>query len=133
MSQATLVIMAAGMGSRFGGGIKQLAPVGPNGEIIMDYSIYDAMEAGFDKVVFVIRKDLEEEFKKVIGNRIEKQVEGLGGNLNQAFNFTINLNKADGSAESNQYAYTKYEANDKVVTTGTIGNGTGNSLLQRGG
>lgn len=64
MSQATLVIMAAGMGSRFGGGIKQLAPVGPNGEIIMDYSIYDAMEAGFDKVVFVIRKDLEEEFKK---------------------------------------------------------------------
>ena len=75
MSQATLVIMAAGMGSRFGGGIKQLAPVGPNGEIIMEYSIYDAMEAGFDKVVFVIRKDLEEEFKKVIGNRIEKQVE----------------------------------------------------------
>ena len=75
MSQATLVIMAAGMGSRFGGGIKQLAPVGPNGEIIMDYSIYDAMEAGFGKVVFVIRKDLEEEFKKVIGNRIEKQVE----------------------------------------------------------
>ena len=64
MSQATLVIMAAGMGSRFGGGIKQLAPVRPNGEIIMDYSIYDAMEAGFDKVVFVIRKDLEEEFKK---------------------------------------------------------------------
>ena len=75
MSQSTLVIMAAGMGSRFGGGIKQLVPVGPNGEIIMDYSIYDAMEAGFDKVVFVIRKDLEEEFKKVIGNRIEKQVE----------------------------------------------------------
>ena len=75
MSQATLVIMAAGIGSRFGKGIKQLAPVGPNGEIIMDYSIYDAMEAGFDKVVFVIRKDLEEEFKKVIGNRIEKQVE----------------------------------------------------------
>ena len=75
MNDPFLVIMAAGMGSRFGGGIKQLAPVGPNGEIIMDYSIYDAMEAGFDKVVFVIRKDLEEEFKKVIGNRIEKQVE----------------------------------------------------------
>lgn len=75
MSKATLVIMAAGMGSRFGGGIKQLAPVGPGGEIIMDYSIYDAMEAGFDKVVFVIRKDLEETFREVIGNRIEKQVE----------------------------------------------------------
>lgn len=75
MSRATLVIMAAGIGSRFGGGIKQLAPVGPNGEIIMDYSIYDAMEAGFDKVVFVIRKDLEKDFREVIGNRIEKQVE----------------------------------------------------------
>lgn len=75
MSKAALVIMAAGIGSRFGGGIKQLAPVGPNGEIIMDYSIYDAIEAGFDKVVFVIRKDLEKDFKEVIGNRIEKQVE----------------------------------------------------------
>ena len=52
MSKATLVVMAAGIGSRIGGGIKQLEPVGPNGEIIMDYSIYDAMEAGFDKVVF---------------------------------------------------------------------------------
>lgn len=75
MSKATLVIMAAGIGSRFGGGVKQLAPVGPNGEIIMDYSIYDAIEAGFDKVVFVIRKDLEKDFKEIIGNRIEKQVE----------------------------------------------------------
>ena len=75
MGKATLVIMAAGIGSRFGGGIKQLEPVGPNGEIIMDYSIYDAMEAGFDKVVFVIRKDLEKDFKEIIGNRIEKIVE----------------------------------------------------------
>lgn len=74
MSKATLVIMAAGIGSRFGGGIKQLEPVGPNGEIIMDYSIYDAIEAGFDKVVFVIRKDLEKDFKEVIGSRIEKIV-----------------------------------------------------------
>ena len=75
MSKATLIIMAAGIGSRFGGGIKQLAPVGPNGEIIMDYSIYDAREAGFDKVVFVIRKSLEKEFKEVIGKRIEKLIE----------------------------------------------------------
>lgn len=75
MKNATLVIMAAGIGSRFGGGIKQLEPVGPNGEIIMDYSIYDAREAGFHKVVFVIRKDLEEDFKEVIGNRIEKEIE----------------------------------------------------------
>lgn len=75
MSKAALVIMAAGIGSRFGGGIKQLAPIGPNGEIIMDYSIYDAIETGFDKIVFVIRKDLEKDFKEVIGNRIEKYVE----------------------------------------------------------
>lgn len=70
----TLVIMAAGIGSRFGGGIKQLEPVGPSGEIIMDYSIYDAVEAGFNKVVFVIRKSLEEDFKRIIGNRIEQKV-----------------------------------------------------------
>lgn len=67
-----LVIMAAGIGSRFGGGIKQLEPVGPCGEIIMDYSIHDAIEAGFNKVVFIIRKDLEKDFQEVIGNRIEK-------------------------------------------------------------
>lgn len=71
MEDTTLVIMAAGMGSRFGG-IKQLEPVGPSGEIIMDYSIYDAIEAGFNKVVFIIRKDLEKDFKEIIGNRIEK-------------------------------------------------------------
>ena len=75
MAKATLVVMAAGIGSRFGGGIKQLEPVGPSGEIIMDYSIYDAVEAGFDKIVFVIRKDLEKDFKEIIGNRIEKVVE----------------------------------------------------------
>lgn len=74
MKDTTLVIMAAGIGSRFGGGIKQLEPVGPGGEIIMDYSIYDALQAGFNKVVFIIRKDLEKDFKEVIGNRIEKIV-----------------------------------------------------------
>ncbi|CUX48607.1 hypothetical protein BN3590_01730 [Clostridium sp. C105KSO15] len=72
MKKTSLVIMAAGIGSRFGGGIKQLEPVGPSGEIIMDYSIYDALNAGFDKVVFIIRKDLEEDFKEIIGKRIEK-------------------------------------------------------------
>jgi len=72
MINITLVIMAAGIGSRFGGGIKQLEPVGPNGEIIMDYSIYDALEAGFDKIVFIIRKDIEKDFREIIGNRIEK-------------------------------------------------------------
>lgn len=72
MKKTSLVIMAAGIGSRFGGGIKQLEPVGPGGEIIMDYSIHDALEAGFDKVIFIIRKDLEKDFKEIIGNRIEK-------------------------------------------------------------
>ena len=67
--------MAAGMGSRFGGGIKQLEQVGPNGEIIMDYSIYDAKQAGFDRVVFIIRKDIEKAFREIIGNRIEQQIE----------------------------------------------------------
>ena len=74
MKETALVIMAAGIGSRFGGGIKQLEPVGPGGEIIMDYSIHDAMEAGFNKVIFIIRKDLEKDFKEVIGNRIEKVI-----------------------------------------------------------
>lgn len=67
----TLVIMAAGMGSRFGGGIKQLEQVGPNGEILMDYSIHDAIQAGFGKIVFVIRRDIEQAFKTIIGDRIE--------------------------------------------------------------
>ena len=73
MQNTTLVVMAAGIGSRFGGGIKQLTPVGPNGEMIIDYSIHDALEVGFNKVVFIIRKDIEEEFRKVIGNRLEKK------------------------------------------------------------
>lgn len=72
MKDTALVIMAAGIGSRFGGGVKQLEPVGPNGEIIMDYSIYDALKAGFNRVVFIIRKDLEADFKEIIGKRIEK-------------------------------------------------------------
>lgn len=68
--KTTLLIMAAGIGSRFGEGIKQLEPVDNNNHIIMDYSIHDAIEAGFNEVVFIIRRDIEEEFKKVIGNRI---------------------------------------------------------------
>jgi len=75
MQKITLVIMAAGIGSRFGQGIKQLTPVGPGGEIIMDYSIHDALEAGFNKIVFIIRRDLEKDFREIIGNRIEKLCE----------------------------------------------------------
>jgi len=65
----TLVIMAAGMGSRFGG-VKQIEPVGPNGELIIDYSVYDAVRCGFDKIVFVIKRDIEEAFRERIFNRI---------------------------------------------------------------
>ncbi len=64
--------MAAGIGSRYGAGIKQLAKVGPSGEIIIDYSIHDALAAGFNKIIFIIRKDIEDEFREVIGNRISK-------------------------------------------------------------
>ncbi len=69
-----LVIMAAGIGSRFGEGIKQLTPLGPNGEIIMDYSIAAALKAGFDEVVIIIRKEIEKDFREIIGNRLEKKV-----------------------------------------------------------
>lgn len=69
-----LVIMAAGIGSRFGEGIKQLTPVGPKGELIIDYSIYYAKDAGFDEVIFVIRKEIEKDFKQLIGDRIEKTI-----------------------------------------------------------
>lgn len=76
MSRKTsLVIMAAGIGSRFGQGIKQLTPFGPGGEIIMDYSIYDALAAGFDKVIFILRKDIADDFREIIGSRIEKKTE----------------------------------------------------------
>ena len=75
MKETTLVILAAGIGSRFGGGIKQLEPVGPSGEIIMDYSIHDAKEAGFNKVVFIILKDIFKEFEEIIGNRIKEQID----------------------------------------------------------
>lgn len=69
----TLVVMAAGMGSRFGG-LKQIAPIGANGEILLDYSVYDAVEAGFNKVVFVIKHAIEKDFKEAVGKRIEKLV-----------------------------------------------------------
>ena len=83
--KTTLLIMAAGIGSRFGGGIKQLAPVGLNGEIIMDYSIHDAIEAGFNKIVFIIRKDIKDAFKEAIGDRIEKICNNLDVEIAYAY------------------------------------------------
>ena len=67
-----LVIMAAGIGSRFGAGIKQLTPVGPGGEVILEYSVHDALKAGFDRVVIVTRKELEKTFHEMVGDRLSK-------------------------------------------------------------
>lgn len=69
----TLVILAAGMGSRFGG-LKQIAPLGPNGEFIIDYSVYDAIEAGFNKIVFLIKEENYDLFKETIGSRVEPHI-----------------------------------------------------------
>ena len=72
----TLLIMAAGLGSRYGGGgTKQVDRMGPNGEILMEYSIYDAMAAGFDKVVFVIKRSMEAAFRAQVGDKIARKVE----------------------------------------------------------
>ena len=83
--KTTLLIMAAGIGSRYGAGIKQLAAVDAAGHIIMDYSVHDAMEAGFNKIIFVIRKDIEADFKEVIGNRIEAVCNARGVEVGYAF------------------------------------------------
>ncbi len=71
---ATLVVMAAGMGSRFGG-LKQIEPVGPDGQAIIDFSVYDAKQAGFNKVVFIIKHEIEKDFKEIVGSRIEKMID----------------------------------------------------------
>ena len=81
----TLLIMAAGIGSRFGGGIKQLEPVDASGHIIMDYSIHDAIEEGFNHVIFVIRRDIEAEFREVIGDRIASVCAAHGVTVDYAF------------------------------------------------
>ncbi len=74
MAKMTLVVLAAGMGTRFGTRIKQLEKLGPDGELLIDYSVYDAIRAGFDRVVFIIRRDIEELFKSTIGARVEKRI-----------------------------------------------------------
>lgn len=70
----TLLVLAAGMGSRYGG-LKQIDPVGPSGEFVLDYSVHDALWAGFDRVVFVIRREFEEEFRRVVVSRYEKTMD----------------------------------------------------------
>lgn len=83
--KTTLLIMAAGIGSRFGEGIKQLEPVDNNNHIIMDYSIHDAIEAGFNEVVFIIRKDIEEEFKKVMALVDPEKVEDIKAKVTEEY------------------------------------------------
>ena len=73
-TDATLVVLAAGMGSRFGG-LKQIEPIGPNGEALLDFSVFDAKKAGFNKVVFIIKKAIEKDFKETVGKRIEKFID----------------------------------------------------------
>ena len=81
----TLVILAAGIGSRYGVGIKQLEPVDDHGHIIIDYSIHDAIAAGFNRIVFIIRHAIEEDFYEVIGSRIEAVCKPLGVEVAYAF------------------------------------------------
>ncbi len=73
-NETTIVVMAAGMGSRFGG-LKQIAPIGPNGEVIIDYSVFDAVRAGFDHAVIIIKKEIEHDFREMAGKRIEKLID----------------------------------------------------------
>ena len=95
MENKTLVVMAAGMGSRVGG-LKQLEPIGKNGEVLLDYSVFDAKQAGFNKVVFVIKKAIEKDFKEKVGNRIAKtiDVDYVFQELDEIPNgFTVNPNR----------------------------------------
>ena len=89
--KTTLVILAAGIGSRFGGGIKQLEPIDGQGHIIIDYSIHDAIAAGFDKIIFIIRHDIEADFRERIGNRVEAAVAPLGVEIAYAFQEITNI------------------------------------------
>ena len=91
MKEPILVMMAAGMGSRYGG-LKQLDPVGPDGEVILDYSLYDAYQAGFRRVVFLIKHEIEDAFKAAIGDRVAKAM-----NVKYAFQQLEELPGGDGS------------------------------------
>lgn len=81
----TLAVLAAGIGSRFGGGVKQLTPVDAHGHLIIDYSIHDAIAAGFDNILFIIRHDIDKDFREVIGERIEKTCRSLGVSISYAY------------------------------------------------
>ena len=100
----TLVILAAGMGSRFGG-LKQIAPLGPNGEFIIDYSVYDAIKAGFNKIVFLIKEENYELFKETIGKRVEPHIKveycfQKNDNIPQEYNIPEDRVKPFGTAHA---------------------------------
>ncbi len=89
--ERTLVVLAAGIGSRFAGGVKQLQGVGPGGEVIMDYSIHDAIEAGFNRVIFIIRHDIQELFDEIMGDRVRRVCEKYGVEVLCAYQEKENL------------------------------------------
>ena len=109
----TLLIMAAGLGSRFGG-LKQMEPVGPNGEFIIDYSIYDAIEAGFTKVVFVVKENFYEKFKETIGNRVEPHIKVEYAFQNDDYIPTKFKNLVKKKTKPLGTAYAIYCAKDKI-------------------
>ena len=109
----TLLIMAAGMGSRFGG-LKQIEQVGPNGEFIIDYSIYDAIEAGFTKVVFVVKENFYEKFKETIGNRVESHIKVEYAFQNDDYIPTKYKNVVNKKTKPLGTAYAIYCAKDKI-------------------
>jgi len=104
MPQPTLVVMAAGIGSRYGG-LKQIDPIGPHGEILIDYSLYDALTVGFGKVVFILRREIEAAFREAVGRRIEARcpteyvIQGLG-DLPPGFSVPSNREKPWGTAHA---------------------------------
>ena len=116
MKRPVLVIMAAGMGSRYGG-LKQIDPIDREGHIIIDFSIYDARRAGFEKVVFIIKKDNEEEFKEVIGNRISKFMD-VAYAFQELSNIPENYQVPDGRKKPWGTAHAVLSAADKIVTIG---------------
>lgn len=112
MKRPVLVIMAAGMGSRYGG-LKQIDPIDREGHIIIDFSIYDARRAGFEKVVFIIKKDNEEEFKEVIGNRISKFMD-VAYAFQELSNIPENYQVPDGRKKPWGTAHAVLSAADKI-------------------
>ncbi len=116
----TLVILAAGMGSRFGG-LKQIEPIGPNGEFIIDYSIYDAKKAGFNKIVFIIKEENYEIFKKTIGCRVEPYIKveyvfQNNDNLPKGFNYQKDRTKPYGTGHAILCAKDKVNENFVIIS-----------------